>query len=267
MIAILPFVLATAAHGVAPVKTVVEVRVPLVRTGYDKLLKLRDPGKDIVRRRDFYFDAFDGDRFRLKHLELPIKARLKDAGDAPTFQTSRSRALGRVEAAGLVAALAEIEDEKDSLEQDLGTELLVVSGKFFDNLLRPGAPILDLAEQAHALLAKGDWPGKGVVTRAREDLPPTRLFPAASNTKERSIISLPRPRLAKLSVTLGRTKALDETGAPVALYEVEQDGPAEGAEERARELLEALRRAGLDPDDLGGPSPDAFLFTARRLRE
>jgi hypothetical protein len=42
--------------------------------------------------------------------------------------------------------------------------------------------------------------------------------------------------------------------------------PVEALKALARRLLNALRRLGLSPADLGGLTPDAFAFTESRLR-
>ena len=74
---------------------------------------------------------------------------------------------------------------------------------------------------------------------------------------------------SELEAVLGLTRALDERGRPVTLYELEAETAArdpEALKALARRLLNALRRLGLSPADLGGLSPDAFVFTESRLR-
>lgn len=260
--AVLPPALPPSAMGR---KVEVELRVPLSATGYDKLLSALAPNLAPSLRVDSYLDKHDGQRFLLKRQDPPLKIRVKDDGKATKVQVSRPTSKETVAAAGLSATVTTVESRQTSLGKKDAKAVVAALDDFFTEL--PGnAPVETLAAAAGRLMDGSQWDGKDLVDAAA---PGSRLLPAARSEKERRRVTISLDDGTTLDAVLGLTRALDEGGRPVTLYELE----AETAERdpaalklQARRLLDALRRLGLVPADMGGLAPDAFVFTEARLR-
>lgn len=260
--AVLPPALPPSAMGR---KVEVELRVPLSASGYDKLTAALAPSLSPTLRVDSYLDSHDGRRFVLKCQDPPLKVRVKDDGQSTKVQVSRPTSKETVAAAGLSATVTTVESRQTDLNKRDAKAVGAALEDFFAAL--PGnAPVETLAAEAGRLMDGSQWDGKDLVDAAA---PGSRLLPAARSEKERRRVTIALDDGTTLDAVLGLTRALDERGRPVTLYELE----AETAERdpaalklQARRLLDALRRLGLVPADMGGLTPDAFVFTEARLR-
>lgn len=243
-------------------KIEVELRVPLSASGYSKLTSALAPMLTPDLRVDSYLDRHDGQRFVLKRLEQPLKVRVKDDGDAAKIQVSRPLAKETVGDGGLSATVTTTESRQTALP-DLDARALRRSFDAFFTALPGDAPIEALAAEAGRRMDGSSWDGKDIVEAAA---PRTHLLPAARSEKERRRVQITLDDGTVLEAVLGVTRALDERGRPVMLYELEAETSERNPLALARRLLSALRRLGVVSEDMGGPSPDAFVFTENRLR-
>lgn len=260
--AVLPPALPPSALGR---KVEVELRVPLSASGFDKLAVALAPSLSPALRVDSYLDRYDGARFVLKRLESPLKVRVKDDGLSARVQVSRPTAKETVSDAGLSASVTTVESRQTAVPERDARALRRSLDAFFA-ALPGGAPVETLAAEAGRRMDGSDWDGKDLVEAAAPD---ARLLPAARSAKERRPVRLVLDDGAALDAVLGLTRALDERGRPVVLYELETETDERDPERLralARSLLYALRRLGLEPSDMGGLTPDAFVFTESRLR-
>ncbi|MBI4062269.1 MAG: hypothetical protein HY403_12675 [Elusimicrobia bacterium] len=245
-------------------KVEVELRVPLSPSGFSKLSAALAPAPELLRR-DSYLDYHDGQRFVLKRLEPPYKLRVEDDGEGRVIQVSRPTAKEAVSGAGLTATVTTVESRRTTLSARESSALNRALDAFFEAL--PGdAPVDTLAAEAGRLLAGLSWKGRDLVEAAAPNAHP---LPAARSRKERRRAAIALDDGTTLDAILGLTRALNERGRPVTLYELEAETPERDPETLralARRLLHALRRLGLLPEDMGGPSPDAFAFAESRLR-
>ncbi|MDX6770754.1 MAG: hypothetical protein SF051_14560 [Elusimicrobiota bacterium] len=262
-----PAALAGVAVPLSAPKLESEIRVSLAESGYLKLAAaLPALAADEVRR-DGYFDYFDGGRFVLKRLEPPYKVRVKERGDDARAQVSRPGARETVDDGRLAATVTAVESRETRLPSETGRRLSAALDGF-EAALTGSGPLEAAASAAGRLMGEAAWEGRAEVEAAAAT-PGARLLPAARNEKTRRKVAVTLDDGTTLKAVLGVTRALDENGRSVVLYELEADtkeSDPEALRTLARRLLAALRRAGLGPDDIAGRSPDAFLYTESRLR-
>lgn len=252
---------------VAAPKLESELRVSLTESGYRKLAAALPALAADEARWDGYFDYHDGERFVLKRQEPPYKVRVKERGDDVRAQVTRPLSREIVGDGRLEATVTTIESRETRLPSQTGRAVSAALDAFAEALPTP-APLEAAAAAAGRLMGEAAWEGRAEV-EAAAGAASTRLLAAARNEKVRRRVLITLDDGVRLKAVLGLTRALDEAGRPVVLYELEADvkesDPAALAA-LARRLLAALRRDGLGPEDLAGRSPDAFLFTESRLR-
>lgn len=269
LLAAAPAGAAVRARAPGP-KVEAELRVPLTAAGHARL-DAAFPASTSSRRRDSYMDyadlSTDEPRFLLRRADPPWKLRVKSvrAGEAKV-QLSRRLDQRRVDQAGLSATATVTESRQTRLTGDQARGLESSLEPFFAALPGEG-PLEALAAAAGAALEGLEWDGRDLARAAAGDSPAV-LAPAARGGKRHRPVAVRLEDGTELPALLRRSSALDEAGRPVELYELEaevEQRDLSALETLARRLLSALSALGLRPEEIGGPTPDAFLFTEGRL--
>jgi hypothetical protein len=249
----------------------VEFGSALGDSGYAKL-KAALPWKQGPVRADYYFDAWDGQRFLLKQGQGSLKVRIKLKAGHPHWQISRYVSRDRLAVDALGVKIHVTETWEGRIKARMA--ILAAADAFFDRLAAGGPPLREAADRVDAtyrdLRAHAALPGlnvlDGYLKGKTYKFYPTRFSPA----KSRLTATLPGFAGPPVKLMLDTAPEADANGKTVILHELEAEADAPLTEAQALEAAKAIgklmEQAGLTPKDVERPEVEGWRFVEAKLK-
>lgn len=243
-----------------------EMGINISRSGYDKLKRGFDWEKE-TQRTDYYFDAFDGKSFVLKHLSTPYKLRLKDKEDGLFLQLSHPTQLETVTVKGVPVYVRRTKADQIECNQSFGDQLRSLITRFFANIDIGGAKLLAVGEDFNQTWCTNQ---NEISTKVRSVLTSktAKIVPTQENVKGRLTLKCKLAGI-KFKLFLEDKRTRDNHGAWVHQYGLEAEPRStithEDMRNAATALGELVANKGLGTADLRSANPDATEFTLKQL--